>query len=182
MPQQRPMREAENHFADLDALVLAEIESLSPHTRPLNPRQASACKPERQSRARLENRGKPASASKVARIREQDREGDRLSGEEAEGLFEEPIEFTDPCDVEENEHDPMISLFNAEEEAFVSRAVGFLCQRDNADIILNRIWEQLTEADSESFFRPEDSERSVPFDATAGPVPAKNDSQGSSGV
>ncbi len=173
----------ENSVEELDALVLAEIESLARHTRPPNLKQTSASGPERrQSRVRLENRGKPVSASKVARIRGEDREGDVLSGEEAEELVEEPIEFGDLPGVEEDEHAQATTLFSAEEEAFVTRAVGFLARRDNADIILNRIWEQLTEADPEGFFRPEGLERLAALEAETKPALSKDDSQGSSGA
>lgn len=63
-------------------------------------------------------------------------------------MFEEP----EPA-FESGADSERAGLLSPEEEAFITRAVGFLSQRPEADIILNRIWEQLTELDPEGYYR-----------------------------
>jgi hypothetical protein len=86
----------------------------------------------------------------IARIHGDDREERQLSGEEAT-LLEQP-EMVDEA-VDEL---PPNNLFSAEEEAFMHRAVGFLTGRENGDVILGRIWEQLTKSHPENYFDPHD--------------------------
>lgn len=175
-------KSSSDDLRELDTLVLAEIESLTRCTRPLHPRRAMASDPRRQPETKPDKRREPVPLSKVTRIRGEERENEALSGEEAELLFDEDNELGDLSDVEEDEHGAAASLFSPEEEAFITRAVGFLAQRDNADMILNRIWEQLTEADPEGFFRPEDAERPASPGADAKPAPAGDAAPGSSGT
>ena len=128
----------EDRFQDLDALVLAEIESLS----------------------RPEHRGRPAHAPEhraptpAASFRPA-RRSERPAEEEFTGeAFDEEAALADSSEEGESREESSVELLSPEEQAFVSRAVGFLSNRSNADMILTRVWEQLTGADPEAFFRP----------------------------
>ncbi|CRI66227.1 hypothetical protein THIOKS12690008 [Thiocapsa sp. KS1] len=144
----RPARPAdsETDLADLDALVLAEIESLTAHRAGARSKQApcgDAPTPAANGGAR-----EPKAKASVAPIRSAPERRRESFGEEAELLFEEP----EPAD--DNAADSALAgLLSPEEEAFITRAVGFLSQRPEADIILNRIWEQLTELDPEGYYQ-----------------------------
>lgn len=52
-------------------------------------------------------------------------------------------------------------LFEKEEEAFITRAVSFLRQRENKDIIISRIWNHITEAEPNDFYSPDESEEDM---------------------
>jgi len=143
-------------YGDLDALVLAEIESLHRRgrgrTRPM-PSTGVEDLPATE----------PASAAGVAQIRGTESEGEVFSGEEAAGLFDESIgESTELGELEQDGHAAVDGLYSAEEDAFITRAVGFLTQRDNADVILNQIWQQVMEGYSEEFYRAPDTPLPVP--------------------
>jgi hypothetical protein len=133
--------DAETDLLDLDALVLAEIESLTARrdaARTGQTTRAAAPTPVAEGTEPEPTKIK----ARVAPIRNTPERRRESFGEEAELLFEEP----EPAD--ENEVDSAL-----EEEAFITRAVGFLSQRPEADIILNRIWEQLTEMDPEGYYQ-----------------------------
>lgn len=148
----RPARPAdsETDLADLDALVLAEIESLTAHRAGARSQQApggDAPTPAANGGAR-EPKPKAKAKASVAPIRSAPERRRESFGEEAELLFEEP----EPA-VESDADSDRAGLLSPEEEAFITRAVGFLSQRPEADIILNRIWEQLTELDPEGYYQ-----------------------------
>lgn len=138
--------------SELDALVLAEMESLDTRIRP--PRPTRSPGPAVTSRARPA-RAAPDPARPVRAPtplgRRPEADVDR-SGEEFEALFEAPlVEESDGPDLEDAASAG--GLLSLEEEAFITRAVGFLSQREHADMILGRIWEQLTELDPEAFYQ-----------------------------
>jgi hypothetical protein len=135
-------------FTDLDALVLAEIESASGGRMP---GRSEARPPKRHKTNNFSvKEERQAPRREVARIHGDDRIRHDLSGEEAEFL-EQPLEM----DSREPEELPPARLFTPEEEAFMHRAVGFLSGRENGDVILGQIWERLTESQPESFFEPQ---------------------------
>jgi hypothetical protein len=128
----------EDRFQDLDALVLAEIESLSRaehHRRP--PRG-----PDHRAPA-------PAASVRPARRSERPAE-EEFTGE----AFDEQAALADSSEEDESQENSSVELLSPEEQAFISRAVGSLSNRGNADMILTCVWDQLTEADPEAFFRP----------------------------
>jgi hypothetical protein len=148
--------EAAERFDDLDALVMAEIESVG-RGRPLRTPAARARPPgagRRPARGRV--REGPAAPRSPSRIYGEDRSADGVSGEEADGLFDLPLETDDEGLVDSPSTEPQ-GLFSPEEQAFVSRAVGFLSGHENADMILGQIWERITEEAPEAFFRPADT-------------------------
>ena len=151
--QARPAarHQREKDCADLDALVLAEIESLiarrkAAHAQP-RPHATPAQTPAPRTRDASARR-----VAKVAPLRTPSEPAQEWTGEsfdeDAEALFGEPS--PNPGHEPEEAHP---SLLSPEEEAFITRAVGFLSQRAEADIILNRIWEQLTELDPEGYYQ-----------------------------
>jgi hypothetical protein len=111
-----------------------------------------------QATAQAQGRGRPATRLRVdTRDR---RPQPRTTGEEAEGLFDEPLDFAglgegsagqDPGDGPNDSE-----LLCPEERAFVERAVGFLAARPTADLILDRIWSALTDARPDGFYDPDD--------------------------
>lgn len=148
----------DSDYPDLDALVLAEIESMGRGRHASSKRARSAREQHRPEPTR--QRERPASP-KLARIHGEDRAAEGITGEEAEALFDEPLmdesgQF--PDEMEKSTH----SLFSAEELAFMSRAVGFLSGRDNADMILGQIWEQLTSDHPEEFYAADETLESTP--------------------
>jgi hypothetical protein len=168
-------------FEDLDALVLAEIESLSGPPRSARP-SAGGARPAPRPAARpaREHRDGPAP---VAPIRRRAGAEPNRSGEEFDGLFDRPFPEgqggPDPDDT-----GPVASLLSTEEEAFVTRAVGFLSQREHADMILGRIWEQLTELDPDGFYEAPVSAVSAQGtaeEAQAGETPPPTDGSKGSG-
>jgi hypothetical protein len=141
----------EDDLLELDRLVLAEIESLTSGQRgvPAPDSSADALRDE-------ECRAKPARQKGLRRagvvdMRETPESSRALSGEEAEGLFDDLPADPGP-EPEPDDEAPAASLLTPEEEAFITRAVGFLSQRKHADMILGRIWEQLTELAPEGFY------------------------------
>ncbi len=134
-------------YPDLDALVLAEIESIKGRHQhnPVSP-EHEVC-----SQEQIQGAGEtPSRASEVTPIRGEEQHYRDFTGEEAELLDH----YTEPECEDLNEQTPP-RLFTPEEEAFMHRAIGFLSGRDNADVILGRIWEQITENHPERFFDPE---------------------------
>jgi hypothetical protein len=129
--------ETDGTLNELDALVLAEIESLSRTEHPRRPPRA----PEHRA---------PAPASFRPARRSEPPAEEKFTGE----AFDEQAVLADNTEEEEPQEESSVELLSPEEQAFVSRAVGFLSNRGNADMILTRVWEQLTEADPEAFFRP----------------------------
>ncbi len=51
-----------------------------------------------------------------------------------------------------SEKSPEIELFSEEELAFIERSTVWLESRENKDLIISRIWDQLTETTPESFY------------------------------
>lgn len=49
-------------------------------------------------------------------------------------------------------------IINNEEEAFIKKTVEWLRERDNKDVIIERIWTALTGTDPDSFYAPRDDE------------------------
>jgi hypothetical protein len=156
---------------DLDALVLAEIESLGrwrpahgddwPGATRERPRSGLQPAPEP---APGQARTAPQRTGPAAPIRPTRGQGAApatrpRSGEEAEGLFDEPFERCNP------DRDPQrdsaedgptaTDLLSPEEQAFVARAAGFLSGRLNADLILDRIWSQANESRLDGFYDPD---------------------------
>jgi hypothetical protein len=144
--------DAETDLLDLDALVLAEIESLTARRDAARPKQTARAAAPTSLAEDAESRERPTTQPKakasVAPIRSAPERRRESFGEEAELLFEEP----EPLVEDAAERAPA-GLLSPEEEAFITRAVGFLSQRPEADIILNRIWEQLTELDPEGYYQ-----------------------------
>jgi hypothetical protein len=140
--------DAETDLRDLDALVLAEIESLTARGSPTRSKQVSRANAPPPIERPAAHAPKAKVKASVAPIRTTLERRPESFGEEAELLFAEP----DPL-VEDAAEGESAGLLGPEEEAFITRAVGFLSQRHEADIILNRIWEQLTELDPEGYYR-----------------------------
>lgn len=134
----------EQSLSDLDALVLAEIKSASGRQGRRRPAIQASTPQRRDSRA--EEVEAQAQSREVARIHGEDRDNEALSGEEA-ALLDLP-----EMAMVESEDLPPAKLFTPEEEAFMHRAIGFLSGRDNGDVILGRIWEQLTESHPERYY------------------------------
>jgi hypothetical protein len=133
MPRQRRDEEPEERYEDLDQMVLAEFESLD------RPRRGPLPKKTTSQQAKVHPIAKSTPAP----------EPTGYFGEEAEVLqqaLEEPLEGEDAC--------PEDDILSPEEHAFVTRSVGFLRGRANADAILGRVWEEVTEGDPQAFFSP----------------------------
>jgi hypothetical protein len=158
----------EQEYEDLDALVLAEIESIGRvQKRRTGDQRKDAVQMQR-----------PLSSAQptvipLAKHGDGDHAAEGVSGEEAEALFELPVaeEFAYLVEVSEPSAD---ALYSTEEQAFMSRAIDFLKGRDNADMILGQIWEQLTSDDPQAFYAAEDApagaSRSDARHAGPGPV------------
>ena len=156
--------DAETDLLDLDALVLAEIESLTARRDAARTKQTTrAAAPTPVAEGTEPTARVKASVARIRNTPERRRES---FGEEAELLFEEP----EPLVEDAAERAPA-GLLSPEEEAFITRAVGFLSRRPEADIILNRIWEQLTELDPEGYYQapldtPDKTGRETPPEST----------------
>lgn len=63
-------------------------------------------------------------------------------------------------------------LFSEDEEKFINNTVEWLKSRDNKDAIISRIWDTITELESESFYSPDSSDAEVMQDQAESPKPA----------
>lgn len=155
----RVANENSDDFNDLDAMVLAEIESLQGGLTLRRGRIRRAARAE-DARDDAKTDASTSAPMRAARIHGDDRAERGYTGEEAELLFDSEALKDGSGNVNEHDDAPE-SLFSAEEQAFLARAVGFLSGRDNADMILGRIWEQLTAEQPDAFFDPTDTEHGV---------------------
>jgi hypothetical protein len=156
----------EPDYPDLDALVLAEIESaFSRHRRYTQRLKPTETEPELEP----ETLSEPANPVEVTRIHGDNRPASGMSGEEAELLDRFP-----EADGTELDDLPPPSLFSPEEEAFIHRAIGFLSGRENGDMILGQIWERVTRDHPEDFY-------TTPMEGPAAP-PLASDSGEEDGV
>jgi hypothetical protein len=89
------------------------------------------------------------------------------TGEEVTALFDESFNpELEQIGPEESEDGPLASdLLSAEERAFVERALGFLCGRPNADLILDGIWAQVNAARPDGFYDPREVDASAEGDS-----------------
>lgn len=154
------MRRAD--LSTLDALVLAEIESLG-HGRQARavtgrPAPESASARKRPGGASDQMRTFAKWPGQAARGPCAEATAPNRSGEEAEGLFDEPFELADPGDDPSRDGPTAADLLSPEELAFVARAAGFLSGRPNADLILDRIWSQALGSQPDGFYDPDCSE------------------------
>ena len=163
MPKHVHGEKSEERYADLDKLVLAEIESLTGGRAPGRRRT-------HRGRMRVVNDQRPeqpaavddgSTGDKVVALSGANPETGEFFGEEAAALLEPEDEHGNqgvtPDDVLGAPMEPGAEIFSSEEQAFITRALGFLSGRDNADLILGRVWEQVTAASSpDEFFLPED--------------------------
>jgi hypothetical protein len=182
MKQQRSWSESSrDDLQDLDALVLAEIESLRGRGQGKGAPQPDGSRPRSSS-------GSPAAAPRgdtgappVAPIRRRVGQEPNSTGEEFDGLSSDAL-LDEPAGSDTEDVPLAASLLSPEEDAFVARAVGFLSQREHADMILGQIWEQLTEADPGGFYQAPASARpaQATADDTAGaePSPAQSGREG----
>lgn len=127
------------NFPDLDALVLAEIESIGKGKR----RRARRGPPTLDRRTPVSPGTSHPEAATVSRLHEDRPAANVYRGEEAEGLLEESGD--DPGLADGGDEGPL-DLMGVEEQAFVTRAVGFLSGRPNAGMILDQIWGQVAAA------------------------------------
>lgn len=151
-----------NDLADLDALVLAEIASLG---RGRIPQTANTC--EAKGSDITSDRGRPESgrgwpspqvpqpAAPIRAVRRDDSLARGLSGEEAEGLFDQPFDLAEEDEGGPAEGPTAADLLTPEEQAFIARAVGFLSGRPSADLILDRVWSQAIQSRPDGFYDPE---------------------------
>jgi hypothetical protein len=151
------MRRAD--LSPLDALVLAEIESLgqghrarATATRTVSTRGPARNRPGGASGQAQARAARPGPA---ARGQGADDAPRGLSGEEAEGLFDEPFEISEPGDDPGQDGPTAADLLSPEEQAFVARAAGFLYGRPNADLILDRVWSQALESRPDGAYDPD---------------------------
>jgi hypothetical protein len=159
----------------LDALVLAEIESLGQGqpSRAADPWSGATRDPMHNptgDRPRGRPRPPPErtrAAPPAARLhpgpdRDPRRTPRARSGEEAEGLFDEPFDPADPgagrYDDPAADGPTAADLLTPEEQAFIARAAGFLSGRPNADLILDRIWSQAIESRADGLYDPESAD------------------------
>jgi hypothetical protein len=155
MSTHTPNRESDEQFSDLDALVMEEIESLdrrrrAPRGQEAEPREAEVfALPDRS----------PVSAPEPV----------QYFGEEA-AVLQQALEVPPP----DEDTNPSDDIFSSEEQAFMTRAVGFLRGRPNADAILGRVWEEVTEGDPQAFFSAAEVSEN-PVDGHE--VPAENTEQ-----
>lgn len=69
-------------------------------------------------------------------------------------------EFLEPIDSQQSEQPLKTALFSAEELDFIERSAAWLEPRKNKDLIMNQIWEQLTETVPENFYSVKPETRS----------------------
>lgn len=69
-------------------------------------------------------------------------------------------EILEPIDNEQTEQPLKTALFSEEELDFIERSTAWLESRKNKDLIINQIWEQLTESVPENFYSVESGARS----------------------
>ena len=149
-----------NDYTDLDALVLAELESLDRGRS----RHAPLSKAGPTRIPQKANEGRPlvrVSKAPFTRIHGEDRAEQGITGEEAETLFETPLDEMTRSNTDEVSQSSD-SLFSPEEQAFMSRAVGFLTGRENADMILGQIWERMTGDHPEEFYAADEAFEPAP--------------------
>ncbi len=176
---QDPRRAGRQDFADLDALVLAEIESLGEQAA-LPDEGISEPMPRRREAKAPARRQGPRTMAQVHPLRGAQAEHrlPRGTGEEVRALFDESL-VPEPARVgsEEQDDGPLASdLLSAEERAFVERASGFLRGRPNADLILDGIWAQVNAARPDGFYDPRE------VDAPDAGEPALHEPAESAGV
>lgn len=149
-------------LSDLDALVLEEIASLgdrrSAHAPSVRrPRDRGVNGDPGCSEIRT-GRSSPQAGQPVAPIHPRGWAASPTagaSGEEAEGLFDQPFELADEPETAAADGPTAADLLTPEEQAFISRAVGFLCDRPNADLILDRVWSQAIQSRPDGFYDPD---------------------------
>ena len=138
---------SQRSWAALDALVLAEIESLSGGTK--RSETSSDPRPTKSHPTPPTKPSKPREAPVAALRADEPITGGETYDAALEADLLAPGRSNPPDD-----DGPTPSLLSAEEEAFVTRAVTFLSGREHADMMLGRVWEQLTELHPEGFFEP----------------------------
>lgn len=155
----------EESFADLDKMVLAEIELLTDGRAPSRSRPHAAGMrvvddrhPDRPTAVDDEPSG-----DKVVALTGANPGRGEFFGEEATTLLEPEDELGNQGatseDVPDDSMEPGTEIFSPEEQAFITRALGFLSGRENADMILGRVWEEVTASSSpDAFFSPGDEQ------------------------
>jgi hypothetical protein len=69
-----------------------------------------------------------------------------------ENLQDEQEDVLKPVDDQQSGQTSQTELFTEEELDFIERSTAWLESRENKDLIISRIWEQLTESVPESFY------------------------------
>ncbi len=69
-----------------------------------------------------------------------------------ENLQGEQEDVLKPIEDQQSGQTPQTELFTEEELDFIERSTAWLESRENKDLIISRIWEQLTESVPESFY------------------------------
>lgn len=148
-------------LADLDALVLEEIESLDRGggQRGRQPGQgpsAASAQPSggNQRSGRGDSQQAPRPAARIRPRRWGLESARQATGEEAEGLCDEPWDLAGAPEASSADGPTAADLLTPEEQAFVARAVGFLAGRPNADLILDRVWSQSIASRPDGFYDP----------------------------
>jgi hypothetical protein len=131
MKPARTVAARDEGWAALEALVLAELDSL----QPAPPKRAPAPHAEATSR--------PRDRARVTPLR-------RMSAPPGADSLDASVE----AQAAGEQTRGAAGLASVEEQAFITRAVAFLSEREHADIILGRVWEQLLELAPEGFYEP----------------------------
>ncbi len=144
--------EAYTDLDELDQLVTQEINVLQKKNR-------------RTTLVRKHQKTKPLFSDNV--VLQEDLSADDISYENAmdsqqsdlpnhsEKYEDDQEDVIEPDDPHQFEQKPEVELFTEMELAFITRTSDWLKPRENKDLIMNRIWEQLTDTIPESFYSVE---------------------------
>ena len=150
----RRSTERSPEISDLDALVLAEIASLGQGRLADSAETGTNTSRNQRDTGIRRSSATPRPPSGIRDDRDPRRPTGHPSGEEAEGLFDGFFDPGDPHDDLTADGPTAADLLSPEEQAFVARAVGFLSERANADLILDRIWSQALRVATRRVLRP----------------------------
>lgn len=150
---------SDNDLNELDRLVTQEIDALQRNNV-------------KKTRVRKGQKRKPAASDNVAFRDGWQSDENELTEQEEAAPEQHEAKIMDELQGDGLEHDPAFiedtqatfasaeELFTEEEQDFIQRSIDWLVARENKDLIMSSIWEQLTESVPESFYSVPQQEES----------------------
>lgn len=149
---------SDNDLNELDRLVTQEIDALQQN----NGKKIRTRKAQKRKVAPSDNvifrEGWPreSESTEQKELVREDHETDKINDLQDYGLQNDPAFIEDSQTALES----AAELFTEEEQDFIQRSTDWLAARENKDMIMSRIWDQLTESVPESFYSVQQREES----------------------